>query len=161
MSEFQQIKDYIYYTTRPFKSNELIKELGINYSTINKALRKLISEGFIKQIGNDGRRIVYIINKNQYRVGRQSFNNESVIKRYHRQLLKPSKQVNDKSQKTGELIDNEINTSLKMALQQSLKDYTSDPNNEDLTKLINLLKQVHEEFQKENKRSNICQIIKI
>ena len=147
MSEFQQIKDYIYYTTRPFKSNELIKELGINYSTINKALSKLISEGFIKQIGNDGRQIVYIINKNQYRIKRQSFNNESVIKRYHRQLLKPSKQVIDLHKKTEAQIDNEINLSLKMALQQSLSDYANEPENRGLTKLVDLLKHVQEVFQ--------------
>ena len=139
MSEFQQIKDYIYYTTRPFKSDELMRELGINYSAINKALRKLLTEGFIKQIGNQGKQIVYIFNKNQYRAGQQSFNNESVIKRYHRQLLKPSEQVNNLHKKTEAQIDNEINISLKMALHQSLKDYANDPNNEDLSKLIYLL----------------------
>ena len=154
MSELQQIKDYIYYTTRPFKSDELMSELDINYSTVNKALGKLVSEGFIKQIGNDGRQIVYIINKNQYRVGQQKPMRKLMVESYHKQLLKQSKQANDSFKKTEELIDNEINTSLKMALYQSLKDYASDPNNEELTKLVNLLKHVQEEFQKEIKRSN-------
>jgi len=147
MSDFQQIKDYIYYATRPFKSDELIKELGINYSTVNKALRKLISEGFIKQIGNDGRQIVYIINKNHYSVGQQKPMRELMVASYHKQLLKPSRQANDSFKKTEELIDNEINTSLKMALSQSLKDYASNSKNQDLTKLVNLLKQVQKEFQ--------------
>ena len=148
MSGFQELKDYINCSSRPFTSSEIVSEFSISFITANKYLKRLVSESFIKKIGNKGKQIVYIANKNSHRSGQQNVTSKSLIERYHRQVLKPSKQAEDLHRKTEVLIDDEINKALKSAFLQSIKDYEINPQNEDLNRFINLLSQVIEVFQK-------------
>ena len=60
MSHLSEIKEYIYYTCRPFTSKEIVEELGIKYETVKKYLHELIIENYIKQIGKDKGKNVYI-----------------------------------------------------------------------------------------------------
>ena len=147
MSGFQELKDYINYSLRPFTSSEIVSEFSISFITANKYLKRLVSESFIKKIGNKGKQIVYITNKNCHRSGKQNVTSKSLIERYHRQVLKPSKQAEDLQRKTEALIDAEINKALKRVLLQIQKDYEINPKNEDFHYLISLLNQVQSVFQ--------------
>ena len=60
MSHINEIKEYIYYTCRPFTSKEIVEELGIKYETVKKYLQELIKENYIRQIGKDKGKNVYI-----------------------------------------------------------------------------------------------------
>ena len=60
MSHLSEIKEYIYYTCRPFTSKEIVEELGINYDTVKKYIQELIKQSYIRQIGKDKGKNVYI-----------------------------------------------------------------------------------------------------
>ena len=72
MGGFQELKNYINYSSRPFTSSEIISEFSISFITANKYLKRLVSESFIKKIGNKGKPIVYIANKNSHRSSQQN-----------------------------------------------------------------------------------------
>jgi len=63
MSYLNEIKEYIYYTCRPFTSREIIEELGLKYEIVKKHLQDLIKENYIRQIGKDKGKNVYIVVK--------------------------------------------------------------------------------------------------
>ena len=63
MSHLKEIKEYFYYTCRPFTPKEIVEELGIKYETIKKYLQELITENYIRQIGKDKGKNVYIVVK--------------------------------------------------------------------------------------------------
>jgi antitoxin component of MazEF toxin-antitoxin module len=60
MSALEAMKNYIYYTHRPFTSNQIVKELGICYETVKKYLQDFIKVNYIRQIGTDKGKNVYI-----------------------------------------------------------------------------------------------------
>ena len=93
MSSYQEIKDYIYYNSKPFTSSKIVVELGICYETVKKYIQALISEGYIKKIGVDKGKNVYIYNRNhgnptQYKVDQKHYTFEDIKETYRRQLKK-------------------------------------------------------------------------
>ena len=60
MDCIDKIREYIYYSNRPFTSNQIMNELCISYEIVKKYLQKLIKENYIRQIGKDKGRNVYI-----------------------------------------------------------------------------------------------------
>ena len=141
------IRKYALYVVRPFTAKQIENELGIEYTTVNKHLRKLLAENFIKCIGNDSGIYVYIINKNKNKVEQKLITTEPTEAKYHRQLLKKVKMNDDLYKKTDLLINNQINSSLQKALDQSLKDYANDKRNKDLLELTTLLMQIKKSFK--------------
>jgi len=145
MTHLDMIRKYAHYAVRPFTAKQIENELGIEYTTVSKHLRKLLTENFIKCIGNDSGLNVYIINKNK--VEQKLITTEPTEAKYHREFLKKVKMNDDLYKKTDLLIDNQINVSLQRALQQSVKDYTKDASNKDLLELTNLLRQIKKSFK--------------
>jgi len=60
---YNKIKNFIYYTDKPFTTKKVICELEIDYESVRKYLPMLVKEGYIKLIGKDKGLNVYIRNK--------------------------------------------------------------------------------------------------
>jgi len=97
----QAMKDYIIYSYRPFTSNQIVAELGLCYETVKKYLQDFLAEGFIKLIGKDKGKNVFIFNKYRdnpktYTVTRQKhYTLESVQETYRRQLKNRREEFSD------------------------------------------------------------------
>ena len=153
MSCKEMIKEYIFYTQRPFSSDQIVNSLGICYGTVKKSLQKFVKEGYVKKIGAYKKKNIYIYRK-------PTFNClESIQKAYRKQLLKHQKQTAVLPEKTElEIIEEQINISLQKALSQCLNDITNDLTNQDLLKFVRLLKHLQNLFKSENKKEDKCQI---
>ena len=93
MSGLQVIREYIYYNQRPFTSAQIVDATGICYETVKKYLQALIAECYVKNIGTDKGKNVYIYNKLQgktkeYKVDQKHYTIESVRETYLRQIKK-------------------------------------------------------------------------
>jgi len=93
MSGLKIMKEHIYYNQRPFTSAQIVDATGICYETVKKHLQILIAEAYVKKIGTDKGKNVYIYNKNkdapkQYRVAQKHYTIESVQEAYRRQIKK-------------------------------------------------------------------------
>jgi predicted transcriptional regulator len=64
VSDYDKIKNYIYYSGMPFTSVKLVYELDLTYKKVLNTLLKLHTEGYIKLIGTDKYSKVYILNRN-------------------------------------------------------------------------------------------------
>jgi len=100
MSLIKTIKDYIYYNQRPFISTQIVDELGICYETVKKCLQTLQAEGYVRQIGTDKGKKVYVYNKNQtashgFKVKQKHNTLESIQDAYQRQLRANREWFND------------------------------------------------------------------
>ena len=153
MSCKEMIKEYIFYSQKPFSSDQIVNSLGICYGTVKKSLQKFVKEGYVKKIGVYKKKNVYIYRK-------PTFNSlESIQKAYRKQLLKQQKQTAVSPEKTElEIIEAKINISLQRALSQCLNDITKDQTNQELQKLVRLLKHLQQLFKYENKKEDRCQI---
>jgi len=92
-SGYSTMRDYIAYNHRPFTSQQIVSELGICYETVKKYLQVFMSESYIKQIGIDKSRKVYIYNKHKdapvYKVHLQKhYTLEAIQETYRRQIAK-------------------------------------------------------------------------
>ena len=63
MTGIEAIKNYISYTNKPFTSTQIVAELGICYENVKKYLQELIKSEYIKQIGRDKGKKVYVFNR--------------------------------------------------------------------------------------------------
>ena len=93
MSHLREIKEYIYYTCRPFTAKEIVEELGINYETVKKYLQELLKENYIRQIGKDKGKNVYIAVKaksmgKSYKAKYKHLTFEDIKEKYRRHLQK-------------------------------------------------------------------------
>jgi len=100
MSANKQIRDFIDYTTRPFTSPQIVSELGICYETVRKSLQELIAEDYIKKIGKDKGKNVYVMNKNRerntnYRVNQKHYTLNDVQEAYLRQIKELRERFDD------------------------------------------------------------------
>ena len=100
MSNAYQIKEYIRYTSHPFTSQQIVGELGICYETVKKYLQELITEDYIKKIGKDKGKNVYVMNKNRerntnYRVNQKQYTLNDVHEAYRRQIQKLRERFDD------------------------------------------------------------------
>jgi hypothetical protein len=91
MSCLPELKEFIYYHRKPFTSSQLVAELGLCYETTRKQLKALLADKYIKQIGIDKGKKVYIFNKNQnsgsiYKVNQKHYTIESIQEAYRRQI---------------------------------------------------------------------------
>jgi CTP-dependent riboflavin kinase len=89
----QKIKEFVYYNQMPFTSRQIVEELGISYKTTNKHIQELVKDSYIKHIGVDKGKNVYIYNKHkgystEYRVNQKHYTLESVEETYRRQIKK-------------------------------------------------------------------------
>jgi predicted HTH transcriptional regulator len=87
------VRDFIYYNQRAFTSSQIVRETGICYETIKKYLQELLAENYIRQIGIDKGKKVYIYNRNMgkpsvYKVAQKHNCYESIKERYRRQVQK-------------------------------------------------------------------------
>jgi len=94
------IKDYIYFSQRPFISAQIVEETGIGYETVKKCLQGLQDEGYIKQIGTDKGKKVYIYNRHQntaqgYKVKQKHYTLASIQEAYRRQIQKHREEIDD------------------------------------------------------------------
>src|SRR5215469_27205 len=94
-----RVREYIFYTPRPFTSGQVVAELGICYETVKKYLQELLSEGFVKLIGTDKGRNVYVHDKRKpstgYKVNQKHYTLESIQEAYRRQLKKRREEFDD------------------------------------------------------------------
>jgi predicted transcriptional regulator len=93
MTGIQAMRDYISCTSRPFTSLQVVAELGLCYETVKKYLQDFISEGYVKKIGVDKGKNVYIHNKHngeqkQYQVKNKHYTLEAIQETYRRQIAK-------------------------------------------------------------------------
>ena len=93
MSHINEIKEYIYYNCRPFTSNEIVEELGIKYEIVIKYLQELIIENYIKQIGKDKGKNVYIAVKaksmgKSYKASNKHLTIADIREKHRRQKIK-------------------------------------------------------------------------
>ena len=100
MTGLKAIKEFITYTNKPFTSTQIVAELGICYETVKKYLQELIKSEFIKQIGKDKGKNVYIYNKHKntnkaYKVNQKHYTLESVQEAYRRQIQKKRELFDD------------------------------------------------------------------
>ena len=100
MTGMKAMKDYILYANRPFTSSQIVAELGICYHIVKKHLQEFIAEGFVRQIGKDKGRNVYIYNKyisspKEYKVNQKHYTLESVQEAYRRQIQKRREEFDD------------------------------------------------------------------
>ena len=94
------VREDISYTPRPFTSCQIVAETGICYETVKKYLQDLVAEDYIKKIGNDKGKNVYIYNRRkemnqQYKVNQKHYTLESVQEAYRRQLKKMREEFDD------------------------------------------------------------------
>ena len=94
------VREYISYTHRPFTSSHIVAETGICYETVKKYMQELLSEGYIKKIGKDKGKNVYVYNRRketnqQYKVNQKHHTLESVQEAYRRQLKKMREEFDD------------------------------------------------------------------
>ena len=65
MTKIDQIKNYVYISSRPFTCRQIVNELGLDYKIVKTTLRSLNKKGFVINIGLDNLfRKVYVYNKN-------------------------------------------------------------------------------------------------
>ena len=93
MTGYQTMRDYISYTQRPFTSHQIVKELGICYETVKKYLQGFQADGYVKMIGIDKGKKVYVYNRNygkteEYKPTQRHDTLSSIKKAYIRQLKK-------------------------------------------------------------------------
>jgi predicted ArsR family transcriptional regulator len=93
MTSNEAIKNYISYTNKPFTSLQIVAELGICYETVKKYLQELIKTEYIKQIGKDKGKNVYVYNKFKnnnsiYKAKQKHYTLESIQETYRRQIQK-------------------------------------------------------------------------
>ena len=93
MTGMKVMRDYVLYANRPFTASQIVSETGICYETVKKYLQELIVEGFVRQIGKDKGRNVYIHSKSKgksspYKVNQKHYTLESVQEAYRRQIQK-------------------------------------------------------------------------
>ena len=93
MTGTKAIKNFITYTNKPFTSTQIVAELGICNETVKKYLQELVKSEYIKQIGKDKGKNVYIYNKHKntnsiYKVSQKHYTLESVQEAYRRQIKK-------------------------------------------------------------------------
>ena len=91
MTGMKAMRDYILYANRPITSSQIVVELGISYQTVKKYMQELVTEGFVRQIGKDKGKNVYIHNKTKgksapYKVNQKHYTLESVQEAYRRQI---------------------------------------------------------------------------
>jgi homoserine trans-succinylase len=75
-----------------------VRETGVCYETTKKYLQDLMASGYIKQIGNDKGKNVYIFNKNRdkptvYMVKHKHYTLESIQERYRRQIQRQREEL--------------------------------------------------------------------
>jgi predicted transcriptional regulator len=91
-SRISLIKDYIYYSNKPFTSTQIVAELGICYETVKKYLQELIKSEYIKQIGKDKCKNIYVYNKikqsKSYTVKGKRHTFESIQEHYQEEIKK-------------------------------------------------------------------------
>jgi len=90
MSSLKEMKEYIYYSSRPFTSQHIVKELGICYETVKKYLQDFIKENYIRQIGTDKGVNVYVAVKTKsmgktYKATKKHLTLEDIKERHRRQ----------------------------------------------------------------------------
>jgi predicted transcriptional regulator len=100
MTGIEAIKNYISYSNKPFTSTQIVTELGICYETVKKYLQELIKSEYIKQIGKDKGKNVYVFNKNRnvntvYKVNQKHYTLESIQEIYRRQIQKKRELFDD------------------------------------------------------------------
>ena len=100
MSCAEQIKEYIKYTIYPFTSSQIVDELGICYETVKKYLQELIAEGYIKKIGNDKGKNVFVLVKykdvnTKYLAKNKHYTLESIQEAYRRQVKERRERFDD------------------------------------------------------------------
>jgi hypothetical protein len=101
MSQLQDMKEYIYCINRPFTKRQIEKDLELQFRTVKVYLQQLLRENYIKIIGIDKQKTVYIYNtdkglkQRKYRTRQKHYTLEHIQERYRRQLVKEEK---DKSQ---------------------------------------------------------------
>jgi len=100
MTGIQTIRDYSYNVQRPFTSAQIVEETGIGYETVRKCLQGLQDEGYIKLIGTDKGKKVYIYNRNQnttqgYKVKQKHYTLASIQEAYRRQIQKHREEIDD------------------------------------------------------------------
>jgi len=99
MTANKRIKEHIDYTTRPFTSLEVMNELGICYETVKKYLQTLIADGYIKMIGKDKGKNVYVRSREQnsksYKVNQKHYTLKDVQEAYRRQIQKRRDELDD------------------------------------------------------------------
>jgi hypothetical protein len=93
MTGMQAMRDYIVYTSRPFTSLQIVAELGLCYETVKKYLQDFISEDYVKKIGVDKGKNVYVHNKYKneqaYKVSKQKhYTLDAIQETYRRQIAK-------------------------------------------------------------------------
>jgi len=87
------MRDWVFYYPKPFTSLQIVAELGLCYETVKKYLQDFIAEGYVKQIGVDKGKNVYIHNKHkdapkQYLAKRKHYTLDSIHEAYRRQIAK-------------------------------------------------------------------------
>jgi DNA-binding transcriptional regulator YhcF (GntR family) len=100
MTAIQQIKSYISYTPRPFLSAQLVVDLGICYETVKKYLQELLAEDYIKHIGTDKGKNVYIYNKRKptnkpFKMNTKKYTIADIQEVYRRQIQKRREEFDD------------------------------------------------------------------
>jgi len=100
MTGMKAMRDYILYANRPITSSQIVVELGISYQTVKKYMQELVTEGFVRQIGKDKGKNVYIHNKTKgksapYKVNQKHYTLESVQEAYRRQIQKRREEFDD------------------------------------------------------------------
>ena len=93
MTGIETIKKFITFINKPFTSTQIVAEFGICYETVKKCLQELIKLEYIKLIGKDKGKNVYIYNKYKttsktYKVSQKHYTLESVQEAYRRQIQK-------------------------------------------------------------------------
>jgi len=93
MTGIKSMRDWVFYYPKPFTSLQIVAELGLCYETVKKYLQDFISEGYVKKIGVDKGKNVYIHNKHngepkQYQVKNKHYTLDSIQEAYRRQIAK-------------------------------------------------------------------------
>jgi len=100
MTGMKAMRDYILYTNRPFTSTQIASETGICCQTVKKYMQEFVTEGFVRKIGKDKGRNVYVYNKHlsspkEYKVNQKHYTLESVQEAYRRQIQKRREEFDD------------------------------------------------------------------
>ena len=100
MSSLQEMRDYIYYSSRPFTSQQIVKDTGICYQTVKKYLQDFISQNYIRHIGIDKGKNVYIVTKTKsmgksYQATKKHLTIDDIKEKHRRQLQKKQEEWKD------------------------------------------------------------------
>ena len=101
MSQLSDIRYYIETVNRPFTKRQIESELGIPFRSVKVILRQLFRENFIKKIGIDRQKTVYILNADKglkirkYRSRQKRFTLEHIQEAHYRGIKKKGLDVND------------------------------------------------------------------